>query len=63
MQVANNGVALSIESSKLENFTQEDYSYIYNKLASGEITVPVDTAYASPTEMSNEVVTVNLVEK
>lgn len=63
LQVANNGVALSIESSKLENFTQEDYSYIYNKLASGEITVPVDTAYASPTEMSNEVVTVNLVEK
>ena len=62
LQVANDGVALTMESSKLNSFTQEDYNSIYNRLASGEITVPVDTDYASAAEMSNSAVTVTVVQ-
>ena len=62
LQVANDGVALTMESSKLNSFTQEDYNSIYNRLASGEITVPVDTDYTSAAEMSNSAVTVTVVQ-
>lgn len=34
---ANNGVGLPMETSKFENFTQEQYDEVFAKLASGEV--------------------------
>ena len=62
LQASNNGVALSMANSKLETFTQDNYTSIYNKLMSGSIAVPTDTSYSNVTEMSNDVVTVTLVQ-
>ncbi len=38
------GVALPMETSRFETFTQEDYDDIYGQIASGEFTVPADYA-------------------
>lgn len=39
LTVENNGLGLSMESSKFETFTQEDYDAVYAKLAGGEFTI------------------------
>ncbi len=63
LNVANNGVGLSMENCKLEFFTQEDYDAIYAKLAAGEITVPNDqSGYNAANELNTDNVTVTVIE-
>jgi len=57
---SNNGVALPMESSKLEGFTQEDYDALYAKLAAGEIAIPDHTAAESADQLTLEVVKVSI---
>ena len=55
---SNNGVALPMESNKLEGFTQEDYDALYAKLAAGEIVIPDNTTADSADLLTTEVVKV-----
>ena len=57
---SNNGVALPMESSKLEGFTQEDYDALYAKLAAGEIAIPDNTTAESADQLTLEVVKVSI---
>jgi len=61
----NSGVALPMQTSRFENFTQAQYDAIYAQLASGAITVSVDTSATMPSADANlsglTVVTINEV--
>jgi basic membrane protein A len=57
---SNNGVALPMETSKLVNFTQEDYDALFAKLANNEIVIPNDTTAAAADQLTLEVVKVTL---
>lgn len=55
---SNNGVALPMETSKLEGFAQADYDALYAKLAAGEITIPDNTAAETADQLTTEIVKV-----
>ncbi|MCI5918000.1 MAG: BMP family ABC transporter substrate-binding protein [Roseburia sp.] len=41
--ITNDGVGIAMDTAKFNNFTQEDYQAIYNKLVAGDITIDNDT--------------------
>ena len=55
---SNNGVALPMETSKLEGFAQADYDALYAKLAAGEITIPDNTTAETADQLATEIVKV-----
>ena len=55
---SNNGVALPMETSKLEGFAQADYDALYAKLAAGEITIPDNTTAETADKLATEIVKV-----
>ncbi len=59
---SNDGVALPMESNKLEGFTQEDYDALYAKLAAGEITIPDNTTADTADALGTEIVKVTVVD-
>ena len=59
MDHTNNGVSLSMASSKLVNFTQADYDALFAKL--GEISIPDDTTAASADLLNTEIVKVTVI--
>ncbi|MDE6182461.1 MAG: BMP family ABC transporter substrate-binding protein [Eubacteriales bacterium] len=54
-----NNVLLPMETSKFENFTQEEYDAIYAKIVNKEIEVLDDTAAQKVSEFPTEIVTIN----
>ena len=54
----NNGVALEMENSKLETFTEENYNKVFNKLKSGEIELKKDTSVKAVTELAGDFLTI-----
>ena len=56
---SNNGVALPMESTKLEGFTQEIYDALYAKLAAGEIAIPDNTTAESADQLTLDIVKVS----
>jgi len=62
LDATNDGVGLSMDSSKLSNFTQADYDAIFAIIVAGEVTIPVDTDAASAAELANDAVSVTVVE-
>ena len=57
-----NGVGLPMATSRFDNFTQEQYEEIFNRLVSGEIvvsTVIPDTAQVADANLNADLVTVN----
>lgn len=58
----NNGLGLSMESSKFETFTQEDYDAVYAKLAGGEFTINNSIEDGTTKDLTLEKVTVSFVE-
>jgi basic membrane protein A len=58
---SNDGVALPMESNKLEGFTQEDYDALYAKLAAGEIEIPTDKTANSADALGTEIVKVTVI--
>ena len=59
---SNEGVALPMETTKIEGFTQEDYDALYALLANGEITLLKDTDATSAAELPLEIVKVTVIE-
>ena len=59
---SNEGVALPMESNKLEGFTQEDYDALYAKLAAGEIAIPDNTTADTADALGTEIVKVTVVD-
>ena len=55
------GQPLVDETWRFQHFTKEDYDALFNKLASGEITVPTDTDYASAADIPVSILTVEIV--
>lgn len=41
--ITNDGVGIAMDTAKFNNFTQEDYQAIYDKLVAGDITIDNDT--------------------
>ena len=62
LTVENNGLGLSMESSKFETFTQEDYDAVYAKLAGGEFTINNSIEDGTTKDLTLEKVTVSFVE-
>jgi len=60
--VADNGVALPMETSKFTTFAQADYDAIYAKLAEGSIDLKKDTDAATAAELGTSIVKVAIVE-
>lgn len=56
------GVALPMESSKFNTFTQEDYDAVFAMLASGEVVLKNDTDAESASMLGTTVVNVTVVE-
>ncbi|NLY81940.1 MAG: BMP family ABC transporter substrate-binding protein [Clostridiales bacterium] len=56
------GIALAMETSQFEVFTQEDYDALYEELISGDIKIPVDTDVESAKDIDVTNVTVEIVE-
>ncbi len=56
------GVALPMETSKFETFTQEDYDAIYKKLAANEIEIKKDEDVESAEELANDIISVTVIE-
>ena len=57
-----NGIGLSMESSKFQNFTQEDYDNIYSKLVDGSIKLLKDTDVKNVSELPLNNIKVNLLQ-
>ena len=55
-------VGLPMETSRFNQFTQEQYDAVYNKLASGEITPPRDDAAVYADELGLDLVAVSVIE-
>lgn len=62
LTVENDGLGLSMESSKFETFTQEDYDAVYAKLAGGEFTINNSIEDGTTKDLTLEKVTVSFVE-
>jgi len=58
---SNNGVALPMATSKLANFTVEDYDALFAKLANGEIVIPDNTTAESADLLNTEIVKVTVI--
>lgn len=61
LTVENNGLGLSMESSKFETFTQGDYDAVYAKLAGGEFTINNSIEDGTTKDLTLEKVTVSFV--
>lgn len=62
LTAAEDGVQLPMESSKFENFTQEEYDKVFAAIKSGEISIGNDTLGAEPTDVPTTVVEVENVK-
>lgn len=62
LTAAEDGVQLPMESSKFENFTQEEYDKVFAAIKSGEISVGNDTLGAEPTDVPTTIVEVENVK-
>ncbi len=62
LTVENNGLGLSMESSKFETFTQGDYDAVYAKLEGGEFKINNSIEDGTTKELTLEKVTVSFVE-
>lgn len=56
------GVGLPMETSKFENFTQEDYDAIYAKLVNDEIEIKTDVDVDSAAALTTERTIVTVIE-
>lgn len=59
---ANDGVSLSMASSKFNTFSQADYDALFALLADGSVSVKNDAAAATPAELGLSIVNVTMVE-
>lgn len=59
---ANDGVSLSMESSKFTSFSQADYDELFGMLADGSVMVKNDTAAEAATGLGTTIVKVTVVE-
>ena len=62
LTAAEDGVQLPMESSKFENFTQEEYDKVFAAIKSGEISIGNDTLGAEPTDVPTTIVEVENVK-
>ncbi|MDD7025890.1 MAG: BMP family ABC transporter substrate-binding protein [Lachnospiraceae bacterium] len=62
LTAAEDGVQLPMESSKFENFTQEEYDKVFAAIKSGEISIGNDTLGAEPTDVPTTIVEVGNVK-
>jgi len=62
LTAAEDAVGLSMESSKLKNFTQEQYDEIFEKLAKKEITLYSDSDVKSVNDIPCDIVSVELIK-
>lgn len=60
--IREDGVCLPMETSQFENFTQEDYEAIYEKLVNGEIVPATDSDATDVTELELEHVNVQVIK-
>jgi len=58
----NDGIGLPMETSKFEQFTQEDYDALYAKLSGGEITINNSTEDSTTADLTLTNTTVSFVE-
>ena len=62
LTAAEDGVQLPMETSKFENFTQEDYDKVFEAIKTGEISVGNDTLGAEPTDVPTTIVEIENVK-
>ena len=62
LTAAEDDVQLPMESSKFENFTQEEYDKVFAAIKSGEISIGNDTLGAEPTDVPTTIVEVGNVK-
>ena len=62
LTAAEDGVQLPMETSKFENFTQEDYDKVFAAIKAGEISIANDTAGAEPTDLPVTIVEIENVK-